>query len=574
MDRLFKRLVSSLTGLFLLGSLSCSNAETAAFKLIEPSGKEQVLSTTRQGKPGILRPGSRFLYELEKPLMPAGNQAFSIRYTVHIKGADPAEDILTDSTLMVSLLQETPQNGAEQVQWQLPLSRAFLGFDNPGFVYTIRYVIPLNVYPISSFLIEYKSSPKRRNSSVTVMLEELRLVSLWFGFSIQDGTLACTPFVAPGPDSYMITVPEQYRGSGLWQVNLSAGSLNAPVLLQIGTKDTGGYGLVSSTIHPLAGGALPQEPFPISLSANNPYTSFVVSIYTLPPLLSKPIPADPASILDYRQELWRNQDYEVFQWDRFPEILIFDTQSYEVQDRLFKRLAFYVEKAGYRGRLASDAEIAPLHGWNAHDYRSKDLADFFNTAETTKFELNDKELQLRDILIGHGIIQKSPDGKKGYYIPGKGAIISISRESDTYLRRLFMVHEAFHGLFFIDPDFQAFALDRWTHLDPVAQTFLLAYFKNRGYDTGDTYLMKNELMAYCLQQPVSGASLYFGKTLPERLFAFPQYRNSIPEKDDKSATWPTLATIFTAEARAFSNYVAQRYGLEAGRVWDMKKSPL
>jgi len=282
-----------------------------------------------------------------------------------------------------------------------------------------------------------------------------------------------------------------------------------------------------------------------------------------------PIPADPALILDYQQALWRNPEYEVFQWNRFPEILIFDTKSYEVQDRLFKRLAFYVEKAGYRGRLASDEEIAPLHGWNAHDYRSSDLADFFTTAEKTRFPLNKEERELREILLAQGIIQTGSDDKS--YNTGKGAIISISRESESYLRRLFMVHEAFHGLFFIDPEFQAFALDRWTHLDPVAKKFLIAYFKNRGYDTADSYLMKNELMAYCLQQNVAGAALYFGKTLPERLSAFPQHLQNIAEKDEKSDTWPVLANLFTSEARSFSDYVKKRWGLEAGRVWDIKK---
>jgi hypothetical protein len=343
-------------------------------------------------------------------------------------------------------------------------------------------------------------------------------------------------------------------------------------VLRTGSKGAGGYVLTASAFHPLIAGALPAQPFPVSLSLQNSYNRFVLRRYSAPPMPAAPIPADPALILDYQQALWRNPEYEVFQWDRFPEILIFDTKSYEVQDRLFKRLAFYVEKAGYRGRLASDEEIAPLHGWNAHDYRSSDLADFFTTAEKTRFPLNKEERELREILLAQGIIQTGSDEKS--YNAGKGAIISISRESESYLRRLFMVHEAFHGLFFIDPEFQAFALDRWTHLDPVAKKFLVAYFKNRGYDTADSYLMKNELMAYCLQQNVAGAALYFGKTLPERLSAFPQHLQNIPEKDEKSGTWPVLANLFTAEARSFSDYVKKRWGLEAGRVWDIKKEPL
>ena len=37
-----------------------------------------------------------------------------------------------------------------------------------------------------------------------------------------------------------------------------------------------------------------------------------------------PLQADPGYILKYNTKNWRLRDYEIFQWDRFPEILIFD----------------------------------------------------------------------------------------------------------------------------------------------------------------------------------------------------------------------------------------------------------
>uniref|UniRef100_A0A7C3IP75 Lipoprotein n=1 Tax=Gracilinema caldarium TaxID=215591 RepID=A0A7C3IP75_9SPIR len=553
---------------------ACTKAETADFKLIDQAGKEYALSTAKDGKAGILREGSRFVYQLDRTLEPGPAYALSVTYTVQLEGKGSAGAALNAGSLLVTLLQDAKKTEGGQVRWQLPLSYAFLGFAEPGPVFKIRYAIPLRNQSFSAIVLDYKKGTKNSSTPGTVTLEAIRLESLWFGFSFQDGALSCTPFVGFDSTAYSINVPDQYRSAGPWQLDLSAASIASPVSFRIGAAGSGGYALVSSTIHPLVAGVLPEHPFPVSLSAQNPYNRLVLRRLTLPALPAFPIPADPALILDYRQELWRNPDYEVFQWDRFPKILIFDTRSYEVQDRLFKRLAFYVEKAGFRGRLASDAEIAPLHGWNAHDYLSKDLAEFFTTAEKTQFPLNREERELRDILLSSGIIQASTEDGKKVYVPGDGAIISISRESEAYLRSLFMVHEAFHGLFFIDPDFQAFALDRWTHLDPVAKKFLVAYFQNRGYDTADPYLMKNELMAYCLQQRVSGAALYFGKTLPERLSAFPQHLKSIPEKDEKSGTWPALASLFTAEAQAFSDYVAKRWGLEAGRVWDIKKTSL
>jgi hypothetical protein len=635
-------------------TLSCCalQAATADIPLIDQAGTKYVLSTTKQGTSGSFRPGSRFLYGLNQPLKTGTGQALSITYRVYFDATGTAGPIATpggtggagnivtgietNGTLLVSLLNDSTKVEKGLVWWQLPLSPAFLGFTlqealqtppspesqkilntgmNREIVYRIRYSIPLGQQPISGILIDFKKTTDKAPSQPIVQLEELRLEPLWFGFSLQEGTLACTPFVSLNADSYSINVPDEDGGTGPWQLDLISDSPpGSPVMLRLGSPGKGGMSHVSSAIHPLVAGSLPALPFPASLTANNPYRAFIIRPYIMPPFpgdpaptalagqaelaareasanpavrvaqaaptdpvnlnSAGPIPADPASILDYRQELWRKPDYEVFQWDRFPRILIFDTRSYEVQDRLFKRLAFYVEKAGFRGRLASDEEIAPLHGWNAHDYRSKDLAAFYTTAEKTQFALNKEELQLRNILLAHGIIKAGTEGGKRVFIPGDGAIISISRESEAYLRRLFMVHEAFHGLFFIDADFQAFALDRWNNLDPVAKKFLVAYFKNRGYDTTDSYLMKNELMAYCLQQSVAGAGLYFGKTLPERLSAFPHYLSSLPEKDEKSGTWPALAALFTAEARAFSDYVAKRWALEAGRVWDIRKTAL
>ena len=288
-----------------------------------------------------------------------------------------------------------------------------------------------------------------------------------------------------------------------------------------------------------------------------------------------PIPADPAFILSYPVASWRNSRYEVFSWDAFPEILIFDTASYAVQDKLFKRLAFYVEKAGFRGRLASDAEIAGLHGWNAHDYRAEDLASFFEAARKSNFPLLVEERELESILLSNGIIKRNSSMQ---IVPGRGAIVSISRESDRVdrtLRSRFMVHECFHGLYFIDEDFRNFSRQRWEAFPPAAKKFLLSFFEFQAYDTKDTNLVINEFMAHLLQQPVSQAAWYFGEYQPNRMIsASPWRRASLPEKESVSAdgriSWPDIAAAFTAEGEAFSRYVNQRWTLAAGRVWRLK----
>ena len=286
----------------------------------------------------------------------------------------------------------------------------------------------------------------------------------------------------------------------------------------------------------------------------------------------EPISADPGKILSWPVESWRDRRFEVFRWDSFPQILIFDTASYAVQDRLFKRLAFFVEKAGFRGRLAPDAEIADLHGWNAHDYRAEDLARFFEAARKSNFPLLPEERELESLLLGSGILRKNAAAE---IVPGKGALISVSRDSDKTdrsLRPRFMAHEGFHGLYFIDEDFRNFCRQRWEIFPAHAKKFLLSFFEFQAYDTKDVNLVVNEFMAHVLQQPVSQIAWYFGEYQPNRMIsASPRRASSLPEKEEVSAdgrrSWPDLASAFSAEADAFSRYVNQRWGLAAGRVW-------
>jgi hypothetical protein len=235
-----------------------------------------------------------------------------------------------------------------------------------------------------------------------------------------------------------------------------------------------------------------------------------------------------------------------------------------VQDRLLKRLAFFVEKTGFRGRLAPDAEIADLHGWNAHDYRAEDLALFFDAARRSYFPLSGEERGLETILLNEGVIRETTGG----IAAGSGGIISVSRESADYLRFRFMVHEGFHGLFFIDEDFRDFSRRRWERLPATAKRFIVSFFEYQQYDIKDEYLLINEFMAHILQQPVSQAGEYFGRNLPSRLETSWR-RTALPPKDNASGSWPSLAAVFTSETEAFSAYVNQRWGLAAGRVWGL-----
>ena len=282
-----------------------------------------------------------------------------------------------------------------------------------------------------------------------------------------------------------------------------------------------------------------------------------------------PISADPADILTYPVANWRDRRFEVFSWDRFPEIIIFDTASFDVQNRLFKRLAFFVEKAGFRGRLPHDAEIAGLHGWNAHDYSAVDLANFFETARRSNFPLLSEERELQSILLTAGVLGRNAASQ---IIPGRGAVLSISRGSDANLRSRFMAHEGFHGLYFIDEDFREFTRQRWAIFPDVGKSFLLAFFHLQEYDITSVELVLKEFKGHVLQQPASQASWYFGQHLPNRLLTenAALYASSLPAREeirDGRRFWPDLARIFAAEIEVFSRYVNDRWGFAAGRAW-------
>lgn len=271
-----------------------------------------------------------------------------------------------------------------------------------------------------------------------------------------------------------------------------------------------------------------------------------------------PIRTDPGLILKWNVDHWRNVDYELFEWDRFPGIIYFDTRNYTVQDNFFRRLAFFAEKQGYKGKLLTNAQLGNMHGFNALDYRPETLADFFNKAADEDFELNPEENLLKTILIKNGLL--IADGNR--VLPGQGGLVSISRESYDALRIQLLAHEAWHTLFFADDEFRNYVAAVYYTMDPQSLEFLIDYFRSQpslGYDVNDDYLMKNEFMAYIMQQSVANCGQYFVNHA---------WWNSV------MAFTPTLANYvintkgkgFEDAANALNEFVFDKYGLVAGNT--------
>ncbi|WP_407424967.1 hypothetical protein [Treponema sp.] len=273
-----------------------------------------------------------------------------------------------------------------------------------------------------------------------------------------------------------------------------------------------------------------------------------------------PIKVDPGLIIKWSRNNWRGTDYELFEWDRFPGVLFFDISTYDVQDDFFRRLAFFVEKAGYKGRLLTDSELKGKHAYNAHDYKAADLARFFEKAGTENFPLNEKELLLKEILVKNGLLKINYDGG---IEAGEGAVISISQESSIDLRTTFVAHEGWHGIFFIDEDFRNTVASIYYTIDSRTLAYLRRYFQvtpSLNYDVNDDYLMKNEFMAYMIQRPVSATAGYFVE-LAKR----PHSQELA--KNEADYIIQTNGSGFESASALLDEYVNDRWNLNAGRVW-------
>ena len=277
--------------------------------------------------------------------------------------------------------------------------------------------------------------------------------------------------------------------------------------------------------------------------------------------VKEPLETEPGLLPASKKTNWRNRDYELYKWEGKDNILLFDTKDYGVQSDFFTRLAFFSEKAGFRGKILTDEELEGMHGYNAHDYSPETLAKFFSKAKNESLEksvLNKRELLLREILLHNGVIVRDKDAFKA----GKGAVVAISQESASYLRQSLCAHEVWHGLFFTDEDFRNTTAAIYYTADPNAVNFLLSYWKTNptlNYDTSDTYLIHNEFMAYIMQNPINKVSTYF-----MRLASFNSSQRNLKSESDYVLS--TNGEAFEDAALTFESYAKDRWGLECGRV--------
>lgn len=277
-------------------------------------------------------------------------------------------------------------------------------------------------------------------------------------------------------------------------------------------------------------------------------------------VVTVPLKTDLGLIMNWPQEKWRNSDYELFEWELFPGVLFIDFKNYKVQNEFFTRLAYFVEKAGYKGTLVDDDFVENKHGYNAHDYKAEDLAAFFTVAKKQRFRLNYNENRLKQILLENKIIFEDEDGY--FFRENYGAIVSFSRESTQGLRSTFMAHESWHGIYFSDSDFRNFVSVQYNMFDNETMDFLKTFWKLQpglGYDRSDEYLMQNEFMAYHMQQSLGNTRKYFLQVCG---------RGSVQRNQKEQAEYVKNleAQPFVDTCDAFNTYAFITWGLASGRV--------
>ncbi len=275
----------------------------------------------------------------------------------------------------------------------------------------------------------------------------------------------------------------------------------------------------------------------------------------------EPLTADTGTTLHYEPKIWRNSDFEIFRWTLFPEIFNLSTRNYRVQSAFFKRLAFFVEKPGFAGTLATNEELEDKHGWNAHDYSAASLAAFYSLAAEQNFPLNPEEIILRDILINQGVIKEDKDR----YLPGSGALVGTSLETFYEQRLIFMTHENIHGLYFIDPEFRRTCEAFYDALSLPEQQFWINFLSYRGYNVKeDRNLLITETTTFLLQQPPEEADDYFiGFITPRLLRARPHLEEWLVPFLLKNPT------VFSDAVNRMGEELERLYGLNALTFHDL-----
>lgn len=546
---------------FFLAS-SCSDAGISSFKWKDSSGETIALSQT-----GNFPKGEENLFSQARL-----KNSFSLRKTLKVEpGFMIAASVKVKETGLIVGIALSPEarKGGQQVRFAAKAGHTTFYLSLPE---------SRSVKTLTIGIEDTKGSPSAKDETTLVELEGISVLPAFSGFEhAEDGSYRISDGISTelsASGSSLWTFHEPFVSSLAYAASVQGRERKAPVSALVikyssnanaDIQISAGNKIFVKCESALKGLLIPASVFPEASGLGRMEVSVPRAI-GLEALYIEAVPAEKASTVDpgvllLGQTLSPDEDFAWYRWDMLPHVIMFDFRNYAVQDAYLKRLAFFVEKKGFVGRLAKDEEIATLHGWNAHDYKTDDLARFFSAAEKTGFRLNPEELRLRDFLLEQKLLERR--GKE--YGGLDGAIISISQESPPYLRHTFLTHESSHGLFFADKRYRDFCISLWNGLSKEEKWYWILYFGWMNYDTSSAYLMANEMQAYLIQQPPQKAEEYFTKTIPERLL------EHHPELESPLALYmDSFGPEFGKKAKIMDDWLKARYGFGAGTTFFLR----
>ena len=282
------------------------------------------------------------MYQLAHPLViPSGREAFALSYTSTI--AECRLSLLSAKSSVLKSVPLPPSSGT-RLRYLVPLQKG-------DTIWGYRFSVP---------------SPAAANGILD--LAGAGTTPFVHGFAIEpdglavDGSVAVLAASRGSVEARIPSATRDQMAGGIW-------------LLTIGMQPDAAGGAVTLTAEDGRSVVFDVSPShgPVPLQFARGSVNFLpadvrvagsvasLEISQLP--AEAPIPADPGTMLSWDRSAWRRPDFEVFSWDRFPHVLILDTASYEVQDGLFNRLAFFVEKAGHAGKIEPPAALTGIHGY-------------------------------------------------------------------------------------------------------------------------------------------------------------------------------------------------------------------
>lgn len=201
-------------------------------------------------------------------------------------------------------------------------------------------------------------------------------------------------------------------------------------------------------------------------------------------------------------------------------VIVLDLPDLKVQGQRFVRIVLFVERGGApHDRVLT---LAQARAWLAarHEHfaaltvgnniRAAEFARFFNTARFQGEPLTVDERRLLEDLKAWGVLREGEEGVT-VAMPER-IVVSAPQPSEVSgcsgcavsaaHRAVILEHELAHARFFTDTVYRDHATWFWHNQMPEAlRDKFLAFLAQRGYDTGNTELVVNEMQAFLMHTP-------------------------------------------------------------------------